>query len=98
MSIFETLFLKVKLWDINAQPNLFHNSFFDLIKDNCPHDFSFDLYMLYMAKKSDMEIVRFEVLFPKRIHGESSWNTGLNSKIKFIIRTLKFSIKLKKYL
>lgn len=95
MSIFETFYLKKILWDINAQPTIFHKSFFTKWQ-RPPHDFSLDLYAFYMAKKFEIRIKRFSVLFPKRMHGQSSWNTGLKSKIKLIKRTIKFSIALKK--
>lgn len=98
MSAFESLFLGTKLWDINAQPNIFHRSFFDSVKESCPKDFSLDLYLLYMAQKRGLDVIRFDVVFPPRIHGESSWNTGLASKWKFIKRTIDFSVKLKKEL
>jgi len=97
MSFFETIYLGVKLWDINAQPNIFHRSFFETLK-NLPKDFSLDLFLLYRAQKSDYKVMRFDVVFPPRIHGESKWNTGLSSKIKFIKRTFDFSLKLKKLL
>lgn len=95
MSLFETIYLKTKLWDINAQPNIFSREFFDTLEFT-PKDFSLDLYFLYMAKKKGLNIIRFDVIFPERIHGESSWNKGLASKWKFIKRTLDFSVKLKK--
>lgn len=95
MSIFESAYMRAKLWDINAQPNIFHKSFFEKW-ENPPKDFSLDLYVLYMARKNNIEIVRVDVLFPERIHGESSWNTGLKAKWKFIKRTLDFSFNLKK--
>lgn len=98
MSFFETLYLGTKLWDINAQPNIFHRAFFENIKHNCPKDFSLDLYLLYMAKKQGLNLIRFDVVFPERIHGESNWNTGLAARWKFIKRTFDFSIKLKKEL
>ena len=98
MSAFESLYLGKKLWDINAQPNIFHRSFFDEIKENCPKDFSLDLYFLYMAQIKSLEIIRFDVIFPERLHGSSSWNDGFASKWKFIKRTLDFSFKLKKEL
>jgi glycosyltransferase involved in cell wall biosynthesis len=98
MSAFETIYLGKKLWDINAQPNIFHKSFFENIKSNCPKDFSLDLYLLYMAQIQGLNVVRFNVVFPERIYGKSSWNTGLSSKYKFIKRTLNFSFKLKKEL
>ncbi len=95
MSIFESLYLKTKLWDINAQPTIFHRSFYAQWK-NPPHDFSLDLYALYMARKHNLTIIRLPVLFPQRIHGQSSWNTGLASKWKFIKRTIEYSLRLKR--
>ena len=97
MSIFETIYLKTKLWDINAQPNIFHRSFYKDL-DEVPNDFSLDLFLLYIAKKKGYKILRFNVFFPPRLHGESKWNTGFKSKIKFIKRTIDFSSKLKKHL
>ncbi len=98
MSLFESLYLGKILWDINAQPNFFHRTFFDSVKNNCPNDFSLDLYLLYKAKIAGLNLIRFNVLFPKRIYGKSSWNTGILSKWKFIKRTIIFSRKLKKTL
>lgn len=95
MGVFETLYMGEKLYDINAQPNLFPKSFFDTW-ENPPYDFALDLYAAYMAKKQGLQVVRFPVLFPERIHGESKWNTGLKAKWKFIKRTIDFSVKLKK--
>jgi glycosyltransferase involved in cell wall biosynthesis len=97
MSFFESLYMKKKLWDINAQPTVFHRSFYEKW-NNPPYDFSLDLYALYMAKLHKLDIIRFKVLFPKRIHGESSWNTSFKAKWKFIKRTLSYSLKLKKEL
>lgn len=97
MSMFESIYLQRNLHDINAQPNLFHRNFY-LEWVNPPYDFSLDLFVLYMAKKRDLDIHRFDVIFPDRIHGESSWNTGLAAKRKFIKRTLDFSAILKKEL
>ena len=74
MSIFETIYLNTKLWDINAQPNIFHRSFFKDLAE-IPNDFSLDLFLLYIAKKKGYKILRFNVFFPPRLHGESKWNT-----------------------
>ncbi len=95
MGVYETLLLHRKMYDINAQPNIFPRSFFEQW-ENPPYDFALDLYAVYMADVKGLEIIRFDVLFPERIHGSSHWNTGLKSKIKFIKRTLDFSRKLKK--
>ncbi len=95
MGILESTYFKIPLEDINAQPNIFPR---DFVKQwvHPPYDFSLDLYALYMAKKNGMKVVRFPVRFPQRIYGESRWNTGIKSKIKFISRTLKFSYQLKR--
>lgn len=95
MSFYESLYLGQRLWDINAQPNLFSRSFFESWEDP-PYDFSLDLYALYLARKNRCWLIRFPVRFPKRIHGSSKWNTGLGAKRKFIKRTLDFSKALKK--
>ena len=94
MGLFETIYLGETLYDINAQPNIFSKEFYREWK-NPPDDFSLDLYVLYMARIKKLKIIRFDVLFPQRVHGASSWNTGLLSKWKFIKRTIDFSIRLK---
>jgi len=96
MSIFESILLRKKLWDINAQPTIFSKTFFHSLK-NPPSDFSLDLYFYYKAIQSNLKIYRFPVLFGERMHGISSWNIGFRSKIKFIRRTINYSFKLKKY-
>lgn len=95
MSCFESVYLGVRLYDINAQPNLFPRSFFEGWRDP-PHDFSLDLYAYFLARKRGLKIVRIPVLFPERQYGTSSWNTGLKAKWKFIKRTIAFSVELKK--
>lgn len=95
MSVFETCYLREKLYDINAQPNIFPKVFYQGW-ENPPHDFSLDLYALYMARKKGLKVVRFAVDFPERVHGMSKWNTGLAAKWKFIKRTVDFSVKLKR--
>ena len=97
MSVFETLLLQKLMWDINAQPTIFHKSFFQIWKDP-PNDFSLDLYVYFMAKKSKLVIKRFPVKFSKRLHGTSDWNTSLLGKYKFIKRTLSYSFNLKRKL
>lgn len=97
MSAFEYCYLGEILYDINAQPNIFHKSFYEGWV-HPPYDFALDVYALYMAKKQGVPIVRFPVMFPKRIHGESHWNKNMYSKWKFIKRTVLFSVQLKKEL
>lgn len=95
MSLFESLILRKMLWDINAQPSIFHRTFFQSWI-NPPKDFSLDLYVLYLAKLKGFVIRRRKFVFNDRNYGTSSWNQGLISKIKFIKRTVKFSLTLKR--
>ncbi len=98
MTVFETAAMSVPLRDINAQPNIFHRSFFKSWEDDAPHDFSLDLFAYYMSKRNNMDVIRFPVLFERREFGQSKWNVDWNSKKKFIMRTIDFTIDLKKSL
>jgi glycosyltransferase involved in cell wall biosynthesis len=97
MSVFETALLRQPMWDINAQPTLFSREFFETWK-NPPHDFSLDLFAYYMAKQQGLQMERFPVYFGKRAHGVSSWNVNWQAKVKFIRRTVDYSLKLSKQL
>ena len=95
MSLFETILLKTRLWDINAQPTIFPRKFFNDWKDP-PYDFSLDLFAYYLAKRKNLNIHRIPVLFSSRLYGISHSNFSLISKFKFIKRTILYSVKLKK--
>jgi glycosyltransferase involved in cell wall biosynthesis len=95
MSFLETLLFQSFLWDINAQPNIFHRSFFSTW-ENPPHDFSLDLYTLALARRRGLKVVRFPVLFENRRHGLSHWNVSWRSRLRFIKRTLAFSFNLRR--
>lgn len=97
MSMLESFLFKTKLNDINAQPNIFHHSFF-ATWENPPKDFSLDLYVFVLARRANFDIIRFPVSFNPRTAGVSSWNTSWHNKYKFIKRTLSFSLKLRKAL
>lgn len=96
MSIFETILLKRKLWDINAQPTMFSRKFYNTKWKNPPSDFSLDLYAYYLALSNNLEVYRFQVKFGERAYGVSHWNINWKAKYKFIKRTIDFSLKLKR--
>jgi glycosyltransferase involved in cell wall biosynthesis len=97
MGILMSLLFQIRLREVNAQPTLMRRTFF-MSWVNPPNDFSIDLYSLVMAKKRRLKIARFKVEFLKRLQGESSWNFSLMSRSKFISRTLKYSLKLRRSL
>lgn len=95
MSVFETILLKQRMWDINAQPTILSRELFKSW-NNPPKDFSLDLYAYYQAKKLKYKIHRFPVRFRNRAYGVSHWNINLAAKAKFITKTVRFSLQLKK--
>ena len=94
MAIFETLVFKTFLWDINAQPTIFNRELLDFF-DDPPNDFSLDLYSYCLAKMENYKISRFPVAFNKRVHGSSTWNINLASKLRFVKNTLIYSLILR---
>jgi glycosyltransferase involved in cell wall biosynthesis len=97
MSAFETLLLGTPMWDINAQPTMFSRAFFETWREP-PHDFSLDLYAYYQARRAGLTVHRFPVTFGERAHGVSHWNVNWTAKVKFIKRTMSFSLSLKQRL
>lgn len=95
MTAFETLLMGRPLWDINAQPTIFSRRFFDTWSSP-PDDFSLDLYAYFQARRSGLPVRRFPVLFGERAHGASHWNVDWRSKLRFIRRTLDYSIRLRR--
>jgi glycosyltransferase involved in cell wall biosynthesis len=95
MAVFESMFMRTRMWDINAQPTLLSRSLYSAWQ-NAPIDFSLDLYAYYEAKKHGSEIQRIPVRFGPRTFGQSHWNTGFVSRVRFIRRTLSYSWKLRR--
>lgn len=95
MSLFESILFAAPFSDINAQPTMFHRTFFKAW-DDPPKDFSLDLYAYYMAHARRLQIRRFPVAFSERVLGRSHWNVGWRSRMKFIRRTVSYSLELRR--
>ena len=94
MAIIASVLLRKTFYEINAQPKLFPKSFLKHFK-NPPHDFSLDLYFLLLCKKYRYNIVTIPVMFPERKFGVSKWNYSISSRLRTIIRTIDYILKLK---
>lgn len=94
MSLISSLFLHQRLWDINAQPKIFHRDFMTNLK-KAPFDFSLDLYFLFVANRIGISINSFPVFFSKREFGEAKGGGTLKGKSKLIKRTLSCMIELR---
>lgn len=92
MSIFESFLFGVKIFDINAQPNIFSKKLLNKI-NFYPNNFLFDLCIYLTCTKYNFKIIRFDVDFKKRNEG-----TGNNDKFldkifnsySMIIESIKF--------
>jgi glycosyltransferase involved in cell wall biosynthesis len=93
MAFFETLLLRTPMWDINAQPTMFTKAFFQTWEDP-PGDFSLDLFAYYTAAMAGLQMERFPVYFGERAHGISRWNVNWQAKVKFIRRTVDYSMQM----
>lgn len=88
-----TLLLRTPMYEINAQPKLFHRDLLRALVD-APLDWSLDLYTLYAAKRCGWQVATFPVAFPPRQHGASNWAASWKSKYRTIARSLRYLVKL----
>tara|TARA_B100000035_G_scaffold39302_1_gene29648 strand:- start:45648 stop:46361 length:714 start_codon:yes stop_codon:yes gene_type:complete len=89
MAIYTSLMKKGYYWDITGLPVLTDREFIKLITQNYQYGFAFDVSTYILANRNNAKILRFPVYFQKRIHGKSSWNTGLYSRIKMSLYYIK---------
>ena len=94
MSVFESFLFRKKMTEINAQPTIFTRSLITDL-DNAPLDFMLDLYVYNKAILKGYRQKRFFVYFGRRKYGVSSWNKNIFSRIKFIYKTVKYSLILR---
>lgn len=97
MGIYCSILLGKWLYDINAQPKIFHKSFLKKF-NNPPLDFSLDLYILYFFQSNKIGIKSIPVFFKKRKFGESKGGGTFRGKFRLIKRTLNYIHFLKKTL
>ncbi len=95
MSFFVLIVLGYNVSDINAQPKIFNSSLKKLFVEP-PLDFSLDLYLLLLARKNFIPIIEYPVYFNKRRFGVSKGGGSIIGKMRLILRTMKYIIKLKK--
>jgi glycosyltransferase involved in cell wall biosynthesis len=93
MQVIATCLLRTWLTEINAQPKLFHRSLLERLPQP-PIDFNFDVYVLYQAKKNGWTLQSIPVVFPPRQYGTSNWASTWKSKVRTIMRSVKFMCRL----
>jgi len=94
MGIYSSIILKKWMYDINAQPKIFHRTFLDEF-ENAPLDFSLDLFLMHFFENKNIKIKTFPVFFNKRKYGEAKGGGTFKGKLKLIKRTLSYIRTLK---
>jgi glycosyltransferase involved in cell wall biosynthesis len=94
MSLFESIIFGKKMTEINAQPTIFTRALLNEFV-NPPLDFMLDLYAYNKAISLGYQQKKFSVNFSQRKYGVSSWNKNVFSRIKFIYKTIRFSLILR---
>jgi glycosyltransferase involved in cell wall biosynthesis len=95
MSVVASLMLGVWVNDINAQPKLFPRHFLDEMT-KAPHDFSLDLYALFVARRHGYALRGLPVTFGARRFGEAKGGGSLKLKWKLTKRTWSFILQLRR--
>ena len=96
MTLLSCLALGIRVSDVNAQPKLFPRRLFDDMR-NPPHDFSLDLYLLFVGRRQGYTIERMPVVFARRTFGEAKGGAGsLRLKWKLTKRTWTFIAQLRR--
>lgn len=54
-----------------------------------PTDFTFESYVLFVARKLGMPVRRLRVTYGERVHGTSHWQHGLGSEIRLLREILR---------
>ena len=94
MGLYSSIVIGTWMYDINAQPKMFHRSFMDEFEDP-PLDFSLDLFLMHFFKRKKIKIKTFSVFFNKRKYGEAKGGGTFKGKMKLIKRTLSYIRTLK---
>ena len=94
MSLLTSLLFMRSLGDVNAQPKLFNRGFIPFLR-NYPNDFSLDLFFLLQAHKNNFSVIEIPVEFKNRVFDEAKGGGSLKGKIKLIIRTFRYIIKIR---
>ena len=94
MGLYSSVVIGTWMYDINAQPKMFHRSFMDEFEDP-PLDFSLDLFLMHFFKRKKIKKKTFFVFFNKRKYGEAKGGGTFKGKMKLIKRTLSYIRTLK---
>jgi glycosyltransferase involved in cell wall biosynthesis len=83
--------------EINAQPKIFSRDVTQYFTNMPKKWTTLDTYTYFTCLKKNVEIIELEVIFKKRIYGESKWKNNIKNFVSHLIFNLIYLIKLKFY-
>lgn len=95
MSLFASAALGYRFSDINAQPKIFSRQLLPELARS-PHDFSLDLFLLWLGHRHGLSIVEHPVTFGKRTRGEAKGGGSIKLKWKLSRRSITFILALRR--
>jgi len=95
MALYCSMVFRLFLYDIQAVPVIASRSLFDEMTD-MPDGFAFDMFVYWQARKRNYYVKRVPVRIFKREKGNSSWNSGLNARIRLSRYMIKAASKMAK--
>lgn len=81
MAVYCSLVFRTLLYDIQAVPVMACRSLFDEMAV-MPNGFAFDMFVYWQARKRGFHVERVPVRIFRREKGTSSWNSGLDARIR----------------
>jgi glycosyltransferase involved in cell wall biosynthesis len=97
MGLVSSMILRERLRDVNAQPTIISKNLISKHEFRITN-FNFDLEAYFYAKRNHGTEFRFKVQFLERKWGNSTWNSGIMSRLKFSKSTIQSCLLLRKNL
>lgn len=96
MGIYESIVFGKRMREVMATPVLFSCELIKNHMEDIPYDFAIDIYVYALAIKEGYCVKHIPVRMRDRVAGDSSWNTGVISRIKQSKKMMDASINLKR--
>jgi len=88
-SVAQSVVSGTRLWDTGGTPTALHkdNPLLNVLL-NGPKDYSFESFVLFVARLGGLKVVRINVAYGDRLFGASHWQSGLGSELRLMTNIL----------
>lgn len=81
--LIQSLICRTNMMETGGTPTICEKSFV-LSLENPPRDYVFESYVLYCARRRNLEVIRPNIHYGPRVFGSSHWQSGLSSEIRLM--------------